>query len=74
VITDQTMPQLAGLDLARAASAARPGLAVLLYTGHTDAVDAAGLHEHGVRALLRKPVDAIELRALLQRCLGERSG
>jgi PAS domain S-box-containing protein len=69
VITDQTMPGMTGIELARQALRRRPGLPVLLYTGHAEAIEGA-LEPHGVRALLRKPVDAEALRALVQRLLG----
>jgi PAS domain S-box-containing protein len=69
LITDQTMPQLTGLALARHASTLRPGLPVLLYTGRADSIEPAELQAHGVRALLRKPVDAEALRTILRRWL-----
>jgi signal transduction histidine kinase len=70
LITDQTMPGLAGLELSRRACTARPGLPVLLYTGNAEVADVADLRGHGVRAIVRKPVDADALRALLQRWIG----
>jgi PAS domain S-box-containing protein len=69
LITDQTMPQMTGLALAQRAVAARPGLPVLLYTGNTAALDGDEARRHGVCAVLRKPVDAAALRAVLRRCL-----
>jgi len=74
LITDQTMPQLSGLQLAQRAGSLRPGLPVLLYTGNAEAVDAAEAQRHGVCGVLRKPVDADALHALMQRCLGRSSG
>jgi DNA-binding NtrC family response regulator len=49
--------------------ALRPGLPVLLYTGNADGIDEAEARRHGVCGVLRKPVDADALRALMQRCL-----
>jgi len=69
LITDQTMPQLTGLALAQRASTLRPGLPVLLYSGNAAGFEAAELERHGVRAMLRKPVDAEALRALMERWL-----
>ena len=69
LITDQTMPGLSGLVLAQRARAARPGLPVLLYSGHVDAIDPAECERSGIRAVLAKPVDAEALHALLQRVL-----
>ena len=74
LITDQTMPHLTGLALAQRAGAVRPGLPVLLYTGNADAIDAAEAQRHGVCGVLRKPVDAEALRALMQRCLRKVDG
>jgi CheY-like chemotaxis protein len=65
------MPRLTGLQLAQRAAALRPGLPVLLYTGNADAIDADALPAHGVRALLRKPVDAEALRTVVRRLLDE---
>jgi len=69
LVTDQTMPRLEGLQLAQRAVALRPGLPVLLYTGNADAIDDAEAKRHGVCAVLRKPVDADALQALVRRCL-----
>jgi CheY-like chemotaxis protein len=69
LITDQTMPQLSGMQLARRAGNLRPGLPVLLYTGNAEAIDAAEAQRHGVCGVLRKPVDADALHALMQLCL-----
>ena len=69
IITDQTMPHLSGLQLAQRAVALRPGLPVLLYTGNAEAIDADAVQSHGVCGVLRKPVDADALHALMQHCL-----
>jgi CheY-like chemotaxis protein len=74
LITDQTMPGLTGVELAQRACAARPGLPVLLYTGDADIADADGLPGSGVRAVVRKPIDADALRALLQVWLAPATG
>jgi PAS domain S-box-containing protein len=71
LITDQTMPQLTGLQLAQRVAALRPRLPVLLYSGNTDAIDAGALPAQGVHALLPKPVDAGALRAFVRRLLDE---
>ena len=69
LLTDHTMPQMTGLQLAQHASTVRPALPVLLYTGDPETEESAVLHRHGVRALLRKPVEPQALRTLLQRWL-----
>ncbi|MDM0029449.1 PAS domain S-box protein [Variovorax saccharolyticus] len=69
LITDQTMPQLDGLQLAQRAAALRPGLPVLLYTGNADGVDEAEAKRHGVCGVLHKPVDNESLHAMMKSCL-----
>jgi CheY-like chemotaxis protein len=66
VITDQTMPRMTGLELARELLAIRPGLPVVLYTGYADGVMDAQVQAAGVRALLPKPVEPAQLLALLR--------
>jgi PAS domain S-box-containing protein len=65
VITDQTMPRLTGMELAREVLALRPGVPVILYSGYADAITEAQVHAVGIRALVRKPVEPAALRALL---------
>jgi CheY-like chemotaxis protein len=72
LITDLTMPQLGGLDLAHHVGVLRPQLPVLLYSGDADAVDADALRRAGVAAVLGKPVDPQALAALLGRWLPAR--
>ena len=66
VITDQTMPRLTGLALARDLLTARPDLPVILYTGYSDGLTAAEVKAAGVLALVRKPIEPRELLALLE--------
>ena len=74
LLTDQTMPQLDGLQLAQRASALRPGLPVLLYTGNADGIDDVEAKRHGVWGVLRKPVDNEALHALMKSCLHQARG
>ena len=66
MLTDLTMPGMTGLALSQRAGALRPGLPVFLYTGNASVITPAELERSGVRALVRKPVDAPALRTLLQ--------
>ena len=47
VITDQTMPQLTGIALARELARLRPGLPVILYTGYAEDLSPRELREAG---------------------------
>ena len=69
LLTDQTMPELGGVDLAHAAQSLRPNLPVLLYSGHADLMDVEALKQAGIRRVLRKPLEPAELRAAIEDCL-----
>jgi len=70
VVTDQTMPKLTGLELARRLRARRSDLPVILYTGYAEGISEAQLAASGVRTLMRKPIEPAELRAKLTEILG----
>ncbi len=56
VITDQTMPHLTGLELAKRISGIRPEIPIILYTGFSEKVTAAAVQSAGIREVLLKPV------------------
>jgi len=70
VVTDQTMPKLTGLELARRLRTRRRDLPVILYTGYAEGISEAQLAASGVRMLMRKPIEPAELRAKLTELLG----
>jgi len=74
VITDQTMPRMTGVELARRLTTRRPNLPVLLYTGFADNIGDEQLARARVRALIRKPVEPEQLFSQLQSALGGRAG
>ncbi len=55
VLSDLTMPQMTGLDLARRMLKVRPDLPILLTSGYAGALDPAELRRVGVRELVGKP-------------------
>ncbi|WP_458096341.1 ATP-binding protein [Roseomonas sp. WA12] len=67
LLTDYAMPVMNGAELAAAARALRPGLAVLLATGYAsgDALEA----ERAAGAVVEKPFRITELAAVIQRAL-----
>jgi CheY-like chemotaxis protein len=69
VITDLAMPGSTGFGLARELLTVRPGLPVILYTGHIDPIAARDLESAGIRALLPKPVEPDQLHGLLRKLL-----
>ena len=55
VITDMTMPQMSGVDLARRVMEVRPDIPVILCTGYSEQVDKEKAKELGIRGFLMKP-------------------
>ncbi|MDH4114143.1 MAG: PAS domain S-box protein [Burkholderiaceae bacterium] len=74
VLTDQTMPGMTGLELARALVAARPELPVLLYSGRSELMNADAAAAAGIRRLLPKPIEASALHAALRDALPAHAG
>jgi CheY-like chemotaxis protein len=73
VLTDQTMPGMTGLELAKRLTAARPGMPVILYTGYGEGLTPALLEGAGVRRLLKKPLDPSEAFEALSQALSQRT-
>jgi len=61
VITDLTMPDLTGVNLAKALLEIRPDLPIVLCTGFSDQVNEKTLQSIGIRGLLLKPLTIHEL-------------
>lgn len=70
VITDQTMPELNGTDLAKELLQIRPNLPVILLTGYSFAINAEKAKAIGIRELLAKPTRMLELGEAIGRALG----
>jgi len=69
VITDQSMPRLTGLELARELHGVRADLPVILYTGHGEGLSDGEISAARLCAVMRKPVDPVLLSQTLARCL-----
>ncbi len=69
LLTDQTMPGMHGLELAKLARHFRPGLPVILCTGQPDAIDAADAARTGIRHIFGKPLQAAELARVVAQVL-----
>ncbi len=50
VVTDQTMPKLPGFELAKELLLTKPGLPIILCTGHSDTVKESDARAAGIRA------------------------
>jgi CheY-like chemotaxis protein len=66
VITDLTMPGMSGLDLAEKLRAIRPGLPVIVMSGHIRDVDSQRAHALGLGEIHWKPNTVIDLAETLR--------
>jgi len=73
VITDQSMPDLTGAELASAMLARRRDLPVILATGYSNAIDEDTARQIGIRRFLIKPVPAKVFADAIAECLGEKA-
>ncbi len=69
VISDITMPEYSGIDLARLMLEIRPDLPIILVTGYSQLVSEEKAAEMGVRAVLLKPYRIPELAEEIKRAL-----
>ena len=69
VITDQTMPDLTGSDLARRILQIRPDIPVILCTGYSNIIDEASAKVLGIREFALKPLSKKVLSKLIRKVL-----
>jgi CheY-like chemotaxis protein len=69
VITDMTMPELTGDELARRVMGVRPELPVILCTGYSERITEEAAEALGIRGFVMKPVVIRELALLLREIL-----
>jgi two-component system cell cycle sensor histidine kinase/response regulator CckA len=69
VITDHTMPDLQGAELAEEMSAVRPNLPIILMTGLNQPPDLSRSRYAPLRFVFQKPIDFIELSHCMRRFL-----
>ena len=73
VITDLTMPDLTGTDLAKAIHEIRPEIPVILMSGFAAAVSGEAIDEARAVEMLSKPFSAADLGRSVARALASRS-
>ena len=74
VITDQTMPDITGIALAREMIRIRPDVPVMLCTGYGEMVSPEKAKKAGMREFLTKPLVKAELAQAIRRALEEGDG
>ena len=74
IITDFTMPQMNGVELARELNRLSPETPIILYTAKSKAVSPENARKLGIKDYLTKPVTAVELHQAIRRVLDARLG
>ena len=72
LLTDQTMPQMKGAELASRAMQLRPGLPVVLCTGYSRSIDEAAAMQMGISCFIQKPVHKKDLAQAIRTALESR--
>ncbi|MFH1020965.1 MAG: ATP-binding protein, partial [Pseudomonadota bacterium] len=71
VITDQTMPHLSGMELAKAFLEIRPDLPIILSTGYSSQASEEDAARAGIRRFIMKPVNIAQLAATIRELLDQ---
>jgi PAS domain S-box-containing protein len=71
VITDQTMPEMTGIDLARRMLQIRPGLPIILSTGYSGLITEEKVKAIGIKGFALKPLVKREIAALVRKVLDQ---
>jgi CheY-like chemotaxis protein len=66
VITDQTMPRLTGVELARELIRIRSDIPIILCTGYSDRVTREGAFSIGIREFLLKPIRCADMARIVR--------
>ena len=71
IITDQTMPEMTGVELAEEIMTIRPDMPVILATGFSHLVDAKLAQSAGIKAFVMKPLTKKEIARTVRKALDE---
>jgi PAS domain S-box-containing protein len=71
MITDQTMPEMTGIELAREILVLKPDMPIIMCTGFSQLVDADKAKAAGIRAFAMKPLTKREIARTIRQVLDE---
>ena len=74
VVTDMTMPEMTGAELAATLLEREAHLPIVLCTGFSESIDEQKANVIGIRKLLMKPIDMNDLAATIRTVLDDRPG
>ena len=71
VITDQTMPGMTGVDLAKSMLQIRPDLPIILCTGYSSQISEQKAKAFGIKGFAMKPLARKDIATLIRKILDE---
>ena len=71
VITDQTMPEMTGFDVARRMLQIRPDLPIILCTGYSSQISEEKVRAYGIKGFAMKPLSKNDIATLVRRLLDD---
>ena len=71
VVTDQTMPGMTGVDLARRMLQIRPDMPIILCTGYSSQISEGKAKSCGIKGFAMKPLARKDIAALIRKVLDE---
>ena len=69
LVSDIDMPGMDGFDISQAARAARPGLPIILITGHPELLDRVPPRDAGAHFVFKKPFDGQQLLGAIEKAV-----
>ena len=70
IITDMTMPNMTGIQLAQAVKKIRPEIPVIICTGFSDQIDEEKCKAMGIQGYVMKPIIRKEFAGIIREVLG----
>ena len=71
VITDQTMPEMTGVDMAQKMLEIRPGLPIILCTGYSNLISENQAKSLGIKGFALKPLTRKDITTLIRKILDQ---
>ncbi len=71
VITDQTMPDMTGLELSKRVLSIKPVVPVILCSGYSESISEEKAMSIGIRSFIMKPVNMKELTGVIKKLLSD---
>jgi PAS domain S-box-containing protein len=69
ILTDQTMPDMTGVDLSKEIMGIKPDLPIILCTGYSSVISEEEAKEIGIKGFAKKPVEVKDLAAMVRQVL-----